>query len=264
MNMFWHELRAYRKGTIIWAVSIILLLVTSMAKFTTLTSGGVDAKKLLAGFPPAVQAIFGLNGLDITTVVGYFGILYLYVTIILSIHAGLLGADIVAKEEQEKTAEFLYVKPRSRHYILTTKLLVALTLVVLMNVVTFATSCALASRYVMLQTVIHELLLFSGAYLVLQLLFMAIGMMVAASAWLKYAGKIVAVLVVAMYFVSVAVSVQPSLSGVGKLSPLVQFEASKTIATGSWPIGWAVGDLMLTAGCIVGAYLFYRRRDLKT
>ncbi len=263
MNVFWHELRAYRKATIIWAAGIVLLLAASMAKFTTLTSGGIDIEKMLAGFPPTIMAIFGLNGLNVTTVAGYFGILFLYVAIMLAIHAGLLGADIIAKEEQDKAAEFLYVKPRSRRRIVTGKLLAAFTLIVLLNVVTFAASCGLATRYVALPTVLRELACFNVAYVVIQVLFMAVGMVAAASRWSTYAGRVVASLVMVTYLLYVVATMQPALGGIGHISPLVQFKPSTIIDTGMLPLGWVVGDTLLGVVCIMLAYLLYCRRDLR-
>jgi ABC-2 type transport system permease protein len=140
MNVFWRELRTYRKSVLLWSAGIVLLLVASMAKFNTLTAGGMDVNQLLDQFPATVQAVFGMNGLDITTIVGYFGVLYLYVAVMLAIQAGMMGADMIDKEEQDKTTEFLYVKPRSRARILTAKLCAALVVLVVLNIVTFATS----------------------------------------------------------------------------------------------------------------------------
>ena len=70
MNVFWRELRTYRKSVLLWSAGIVLLLVASMAKFNTLTAGGMDVNQLLDQFPATVQAVFGMNGLDITTILG--------------------------------------------------------------------------------------------------------------------------------------------------------------------------------------------------
>ena len=40
-----------------------------------------------------------------------------------TVHAAMLGADIISKEERDKTAEFLFVKPISRNKIIISKLL---------------------------------------------------------------------------------------------------------------------------------------------
>ena len=52
-----------------------------------------------------------------------------------TIHAAMLGATIIAKEERDKTAEFLFVKPVSRSKIISFKLLVALVNIVILTIV---------------------------------------------------------------------------------------------------------------------------------
>lgn len=262
MNVFRRELRAYRKSVLVWLAGVVLLLVASMAKFATLTAVGGDAKRLIDQFPPAIRSLFGMNGLDITTVEGYFGVLFLYVAVLVSIHAGLLGVDVIAKEEQEKTAEFLYVKPRSRVRILTAKLLAAITMIVIVNGVILTVSCALAAQYVPLNDVWRELILFNIAYFVLQLLFLAVGMAMAASALARRAGRLLAGIVLGAYFMYVAASIQPSLTGVGALSPFVSLDARSIITEGALNRWWVAGYCLFAVGCIGLAYHSYRQRDL--
>lgn len=263
MNVFWRELRTYRKSVLLWSAGIVLLLVASMAKFNTLTAGGMDVNQLLDQFPATVQAVFGMNGLDITTIVGYFGVLYLYVAVMLAIQAGMMGADIIDKEEQDKTTEFLYAKPRSRARILTAKLCAAMAVLVALNIVTFATSCILAAEYVDLATVLPELALYNMAYAVLQLLFMAVGAALAASSLRpKLAGRLVAAAVGVMYFAYVLVTMQPALGWMGIASPLVQMNAPDIIANGTLDWVWvSVYGVVAILGVAI-CYYCYPRRDL--
>lgn len=263
MNVFLHELKSYRKNLIIWSACIVLLLVASMAKFTALSSGGPDAAKLLEQFPATVQAIFGMSGLDITTVVGYFGILYLYIAILLAIHAGLLGADIVAKEEQDKTTEFLYIKPLSRSRVLTAKLLAALSLIITLNLITFAASFLLAKQYGGTVSTLREIALFQAAYFILQLLFMAIGMAVAASRWSRHASKVIAATVFVSYLLYIVATMQPAIRTVCGVSPLVHFEAATIITTKSLSFTWLVVYGVVAISCVVLGYQLLRRRDLR-
>lgn len=263
MNVFWRELRMYRKSVLLWSAGIVLLLVASMAKFNTLTAGGMDVNQLLDQFPATVQAVFGMKGLDITTIVGYFGILYLYVAVMLAIQAGMTGADIIDKEEQDKTTEFLYVKPRSRARILTAKLCAALVVLVVLNIVTFATSCILAAQYVDLTTVLPELALYNAAYALMQLLFMTVGAALAASSLRpKLAGKLVAMAVGVMYFAYVLVTMQPALDWMGVVSPLVQMNASDIVANGTLDGLWVCIYCVVAAVSIAACYYHYPRRDL--
>ena len=54
-----------------------------------------------------------------------------------TIHAAMLGATIIAKEERDKTSEFLFAKPVLRSTIITAKLLAAFVNIVVFNLITF-------------------------------------------------------------------------------------------------------------------------------
>ena len=78
-------------------------------------------------FPPELRAAFGLDALDMATVLGFYGFVFLFVQLCLAIQAGNYGFGLVSIEESELTADFLLSKPVSRAQILTSKLLAALT-----------------------------------------------------------------------------------------------------------------------------------------
>ena len=64
--------------------------------------------------------LLGFSDLDLSKVSGYYGMLFIYLLLMATIHAAMLGATIIAKEERDKTSEFLFVKPVSRSKVITT------------------------------------------------------------------------------------------------------------------------------------------------
>ena len=67
-----------------------------------------------------------MNGIDLATVLGYFGLVFLFVQLCLAIQAANYGFALVSVEEREWTADFLLAKPVGRSQIMTSKLLAAL------------------------------------------------------------------------------------------------------------------------------------------
>ena len=114
MNIFKREMRANRKSLIIWCFGVLFIVGSGMGKYAALSNTGDSINELMAHMPSSLQAIMGIGSLDLATVDGYFGLLYLYLVIMASIHAAMLGATMISKEERDKTAEFLFVKPISR------------------------------------------------------------------------------------------------------------------------------------------------------
>lgn len=74
--------------------------------------------------PNTIKTVFGMNGLDAVTLPGYFGICFLFMAIMLAVHAGLLGSNLLTIEPLTKTSEFSYTRPVSRRRILRSKLAV--------------------------------------------------------------------------------------------------------------------------------------------
>ncbi|WP_244854898.1 ABC transporter permease subunit [Lysinibacillus parviboronicapiens] len=102
-----------------------------MAKYAGLSTSGQSMNEIWTAMPKSLQAIMGTGALDISKVSGYFGVLYIYLLLM----ATMLGATIIAKEERDKTAEFLFVKPVSRTRIICAKLSVAVVNIVMLNIV---------------------------------------------------------------------------------------------------------------------------------
>ena len=58
----------------------------------------------------------GFSDVDVSKISGYYSILFVYILLMATIHAAMLGADIIAKEERDKTSEFLFVKAFIKKY----------------------------------------------------------------------------------------------------------------------------------------------------
>jgi ABC-2 type transport system permease protein len=146
MDIFIRELRANRKALIIWCASMVVGILAGMAKYTAYSSGGASSQAI-KDLPQSMKALMGMGSLDVTTMSGFFALLFIYILVAAAIHAALLGSGIIAKEERDKTVEFLIVKPVSRSAVVTFKFMAALVNIVILNIVTLVSSLALVSAY---------------------------------------------------------------------------------------------------------------------
>ena len=112
MNIILHELRIHLKSIIIWSISIALFIMMSMVKFDATSGTGADFIKLIESMPKALQVMIGGGYFDLLLPIGFFGATFLYIMFLGAIHGSMLGASILAKEERDKTTEFLLVKPK--------------------------------------------------------------------------------------------------------------------------------------------------------
>jgi ABC-2 type transport system permease protein len=111
MLIFKRELRAHRKSLILWSAAILLVIVSALGKYSTAVASGQSINALFDQIPEAIKAVLGMGNFDLSTISGFYGMCYLYLALLAAVHAVLLGANIIAKEERDKTTEFLLVKP---------------------------------------------------------------------------------------------------------------------------------------------------------
>ncbi len=140
-------MKAHRKSLIIWCVSMIFLIASGMGKYAGFSSTGESMNDLMQAMPQSLQAITGMGSFDLSQATGFYGVLFIYMALLAAIHAVLLGSTIISKEERDKTAEFLFVKPISRSKVVRIKLLAAAANVLVLDLAALLTSLAIVGYY---------------------------------------------------------------------------------------------------------------------
>lgn len=264
MNIFIREMRANRKSLIIWVISMILMVIASMAKYAGLSSSGQSMNQLLSQMPKSMQAIMGTGTFDISKASGYYGILFLYLVLMATIHGAMLGANIISKEERDKTAEFLLVKPTSRNVVITAKLLAALTNIVIFNIVTLVSSLIAVGKYSNGEEVSGDIIKLMIGMFILQLLFMAIGTAIAGvSKNPKTAASISTSVLLITFILSIAIDMNGKIESLKFLTPFKYFEAKNLMYGGSFDFIFLILSLLIIGILSVVTFVFYNKRDLK-
>lgn len=262
MNIFFREMKANRKALIIWSISMFILVVSGMSKYTAYTAGG-QTNELLNKLPHSIKALLGFGSFDVTTISGFFAMLFLYLEIAVSIHASLLGSGIIAKEESDKTTEFLMTKPVSRTFIITSKLFAALVNIIVINIVATVSSIVIVSAYNKGADISSEIIVFMVSMFIVQLIFLSIGSAVASFMKnSKASGSISAVVVVAALVISRITDLTDKLDLLNIFSPFKYFSYADMAAGKSLNLTIVMLSLLLIAALTALTYVFYRSRDL--
>lgn len=123
MNVFMRDIRFGIKSFLLWTIALFVFVFVGAMKFTGVEAGGAAMMAaMLEAIPRIVLAVMGFSSADITSFSGFYGLLEVYVMIIVAIYAVHLGGSAVCREQIDKTYEFLFTKPRSRMSILGAKL----------------------------------------------------------------------------------------------------------------------------------------------
>lgn len=173
MNIIRRELRASRISLVVWSLAFIFLAYASIIKFDSIISSGPEVLGLLDNFPRVILALFNMVDVDLSTLEGYFSIVANYLMLMAGAQGLFLGIRLFAKEEQEKTADFLLSKPRSRSAIFFNKLSAGLIMVLLLQAVLFAINYLALKDY--LPQAFTMLKNYSLALIIIHSLFLSLG-----------------------------------------------------------------------------------------
>jgi len=262
VNVYRREIRSGLKSMILWSLGVLLFLAASMQKYSALSMDPASLN-VLYELPEALRDMFGVGYLDFAQVSGFYGMIYPYLVLMAAVHASMLGAVIVSKEERDRTGEFLYSKPASRLSLLAAKALAALTAVALLNLVVWAASEAFVrSAGGDMGGAIARLM--AGLILV-QLVFLALGVASAAAvARPKAAAGIATAFMLAAYLLSIAARVGRGMGALRPFTPFEYFDARRIIGLGEGlDPRYVLLCLALTAALALTACQRFSRRDLK-
>lgn len=263
MNIFLKELKVNAKPLAIWSVCMFLLIVSGMAKYTSFSSSGQSMKVFLNDMPYSIKDLFGLGSFDMTTIGGYFAMLFLYIELTAAIHAALLGASIISKEERGKTTEFLMVKPISRNTVLTSKLLAALFNIIILNLVSIASSFVAVSALKKGTNISSQICLEMLSMFFVQLIFTALGAALSAALKkTKFAGSISIGVLLGAFIISKITDITNKADFLNVLSPFKYFNLNDILSgKGLNPIVTLLSLLVAAVFCAI-TYITYNRRDL--
>jgi ABC-2 type transport system permease protein len=262
INIVVRELKANLKSLIIWSSIIVLYIYMGMTEFSSY-AGNKDMLDLLDTFPKALMDAFSFSNFNLTTVSGFMGVMISLYAIILNIHAALIGSSIISKEERDKTVEFLLVMPVKREQVLTSKIIAAFLNCLCLLAVTAAASYTGAMRYLPEKDFTKFLSLCICSMFLMQMIFLSVGILLgSALKQYKRAGYLSITIVVAAYFLSIAIGLSSKLDFLKYITPFKYQEPVKILHELRLDIWFILLSVGITVICTAVAYMTYKKRDL--
>ena len=262
MNIFVRELKANLRSLIIWAVIVVLFVTVGVSKFSAYYENP-EMLAILDEMPQAMLAAFSIQAFNLTTVTGFFGLMFTYFALLLSIAAAMWGSDIITKEERDKTVEYSLTLPVTRSRLVTAKALAALVNCIALLLITWAASLVSASPYQPDSEFYGFLRLSMLALFIMQLIFLAIGILLGcAMKRYKRAGAVAIALLLGTYFLSVISSLSKDLEFLKYFTPFKYFDAGILARESRLDLTFVGLSLAIIVASMVGAYVTYARRDL--
>jgi ABC-2 type transport system permease protein len=262
MNIFFREVKANLKSLLIWCIVIILLVVIAVSKFSAF-AGDPEMLKILDSMPPAVINALSMNAFNLTTLTGFFGVMFLYFGLMGAIAAAMWGSDIISKEERDKTVEFSLVLPVSRSRVVTAKALAALVNCILFVLITWGVSIVAVQSYQPDQAFYDFLALEMQAMFMIELIFLAVGLLLGcALKRYKSAGSTAVGIILATYFISIIAGMNENFAFLKYFTPFHYYDAGEIFRSGHLDPTYVGVSVAIVVVCMIAAYWAYNKRDL--
>lgn len=260
MTIVKHELRQGRAAFIIWTAAISFLLMICVFLFPEM-KGEMDAVGDVFSSMGSFTSAFGMDRLNFGTLTGFYAVeCGNIVGLGGAFFASLLGISALAKEEKNRTAEFLLTHPVSRIRVITEKLAAVLMQIIAMNGIILLLS--LGSMAVIGETIPwKEVLLMHLAYFLLQA--ELAGICFGISAFLHRGSTGIGLgLAAMMYFLNLIANMTESAGFLKYITPYAYCEGADIVTEGKLDAALLAVGMAFTCAGIAAAYWKYRRKDV--
>ena len=262
-NIYRHEFLTRLKSVVIWSLALTAIVMVFFSFFSVFADQAELMNQMLAKFPPEMRAAFGMDGMNLASVLGFYSFIFLFIQLCVAIQAGNYGFGLVSIEESELTADFLLSKPVSRTQVLTSKLLAALTSLTLTTLMIWVSSFAAISLFRgerEYETGTLLLLLFS--IVILQLFFLSVGL---AISLLVKRVRSVTPYSLGLSFGAYVLSAFSGVFGdvtLELLTPFKHLDAAAIVENGAYDTPLVLFNVAVSLVSLAVSYWLYIRRDI--
>lgn len=260
MTIFRHELRRGWGALAVWTCAIAFLLGVCILIYPEM---GAQMDEMGAAFSQmgGFSQAFGMDRINFGSFLGFFGIECGNVLGLGgAFFAALVGASMLCKEEQNRTAEFLLTHPVSRVRVTAAKLCAAAVQVAILNAACIAMTAACV-RLIGEEPPLKTMALLFLAYFGMQLEVLAITF--GLSALLRRGGPGAGLgLAAGFYFMNLIANLTEQAKALKYFTPFGYADGADIIADGALRGEYLASGAALGAIGIAFAFWYYRRKEI--
>lgn len=260
MTILKHELKQNRTSFWVWTAVISFMIGVCVFVYPEM-KGEMESISDVFADMGSFSAAFGMDQINFGTLLGYYAIECGNVLGLGgAFFAAICGAGILAKEEKERTAEFLLTHPISRKKVITQKLISVMLQVVILNIIVFAV--VIAGMVAIGENIPwEEMLLLHVAYLLLQI--ELAGICFGISAFLRRGSIGIGLgVAVTMYFLNLISNITESAEFLKYITPFRYANGTGIVKSVTLDAKLILLGMAYAIAGIVLAYLKYTKKDI--
>lgn len=258
------EWKRSRKSLLVWSLILAGLIIWLLSIFPQFAEQQESMDQLFAAYPDSMKDMFKMNELSLGTLIGFYGVeVYMMTTLLGSIYAAILASNMLAKEESEKTIEFLLAKPVSRTEIVAQKAAVVILNLFILNAAAAGASL-IGFQFAKGYDVPYKIFAFLtiGAFL-LHLTFAALAYLL--SAIMRKTRNTLAIsiaVVIIAYFFNMMSSLSDKIEALKYASPFYYADAAAIVNEKQLDPLSVLVMLAVCSLCFFAAFWVYKRKDI--
>lgn len=260
MTLIKHELKQGWKSLLIWTISIGFFVAICVFMYPEMESEMEGVNDMFSSMG-SFTAAFGMDRLNFGTLIGFYAV---ECGNILGIggafFAALLGISALAKEEKERTAEFLLTHPVSKVRIITEKLASVMLQILIMNIVILLLSI-ISITAIGEEIPWNEICLLHLSYFLVQI--ELAGICFGISAFMRRGGLGIGLgIATVMYFLNIIANISENAEFLKYITPFGYAEGADLIADMSLDAGKVIFGMTLFLIGIIFSYVKYSHKDI--
>lgn len=261
MALFFHELKRDRIKLIVWTAAIAFMLCISIVLYPQMTSQMNEMGDMFAEMGGFSEA-FNMDKVNFGEFGGYFAVECGNVLGLGgAFFAALLGITALAKEERERTAEFLLTHPVSRRYVVAQKLAAVLAEVLILNIV--VALAAVVTSLAIGEEIDGRLFfnLFLG-YLLMQAEIACV--MFGISAFLRGSGIGIGLgAAFVLYFMNILANLSDDAEFLRYITPFSYADGTAIVSSGTIEAKYLIPGIAYAIISVIAAFIKYGRKDIR-
>ena len=260
MTFVKHELNQGMKTFWIWTSSIAFMVAICVFMFPEMT-GEMDSMTQMFSSMGSLTTAFGMDQINFGSLIGFYAIeAGSIIGLGGAFYTALISVGVLAKEEKDRTSEFLLSHPVTRVQVISEKLVATVAQVLAMNVVVFLIS--IGSIAVIGETIPwKEISLLHLAFVLMQI--EIAGICFGISAFIKRGSLGIGLgIAILMYFLNLVANIAEGSKFLKFFSAFSISEGADIVSSGKLEMKYVfVGMTVAIIGIITG-YIKYSRKDI--
>ncbi len=244
-----------------WGISLALLAVYIISLYPAFIGQAEQFTAMVAAYPQALMAMFGGTA-DLFTPPGFLNFtFYSYMTLILGVYVLMVGSGLLVSDEENGQLDLIMSYPLRRTSFFAGRLtafILSILLILFITWIGFIIVLPASDLGLSLWEMALPLLDLSAVMLLFAMLAVLLSMLL--PSW-KLAAMVSGLLLVASFFLSTLVQLDPGLEDIDKLNPFHYYRGGYSVHGLEW--SWFLG--MVSFGILLGllAWRLFLRREIR-